>query len=149
MVEDFSQWREELLMLHRQAETSLLIVATLQGIVADIMGVSSASLPACLHLLECVQLVMEDAKKKKRNWQQKLHDMKLMNLLQLRDSLMATASIHMMGVDNYKSCCEESVDQVTPLPLPLSLPHTFVICSSSSSSFYHASYLLYPFVDKQ
>ena len=56
---------------------------------------------------------MEDAKKKKRDWQQLLHDLKLINLLQLRDSLMALASIHLMSVDDYKDSCEEDSDQVT------------------------------------
>ena len=68
----------------------------------------------CVSLSECVQLIMEDAKKKKRDWQQLLHDLKLMNLLQLRDSLMATASIHMMGVNDCKDSCEEARDQVGP-----------------------------------
>ena len=72
-----------------------------------------------LHWSECMQLVIEDAKKKELDWQQTLHDMKLKNLLQLRDSLMATASIHMMGVDNCKTACdEEEGDQVMPFTLP-------------------------------
>ena len=52
---------------------------------------------------------MEDAKKKKKDWQQKLHDLKLKNLLQLRDSLMAMAVIQTMGVGN----CERDGDQVS------------------------------------
>jgi len=75
-------------------------------------------------LLECVQLISEDVKKK-RDWQQKLHDMKLKSLLNLRDSLMAIASIHMMRVDDCKTSCVEDVDQVMNLLLFLvTLPST-------------------------
>ena len=53
-----------------------------------------------LHCIsECVQLVMEDAKKRKSEWEQQLPVMKLTNLLQLRDALMATACIHMMRLE--------------------------------------------------
>lgn len=64
-------------------------------------------------LPECVQFVMENAKKKKRDRQKKLHDMKLKSLLQLRDSLMATASIYRIGVDICKTC-EDAENQVAP-----------------------------------
>jgi len=56
---------------------------------------------------------MEDVKKKEKDKKQKLDDMKLKSLLQLRDSLMATASLYMMGVDNCKASFAEDVDQVT------------------------------------
>ena len=107
-MEDINQWREELESLHQQAETSLLIVDTMSGVFSVTICVCHVLLLVCLCLSECVQLIMEDAKKKKRDWQQLLHDLKLMNLLQLRDSLMATASIHMMRVEDCKAS-----DQVT------------------------------------
>ena len=59
-----------------------------------------------VHLLlstECTSLVMEDAKRRKREWKTKLADMELENLLQLRDALMAHASIHLMESDDCKS----------------------------------------------
>ena len=46
---------------------------------------------------------MEDAKRRKKEWKMKLSDMELTNCLELRDSLMAMASIHLMGVDDCKS----------------------------------------------
>ena len=89
----------------------------------------------CVSLLsECVQLIMDDAKKKKRDWQEKLHDMKLKNLLQLRDSLMATASIYMMVVDDCKAWCEDADEQVTP--------QTIHVCISSSSAVIITSFFL-------
>ena len=78
-----------------------------------VSGWSEYILCYCLCLSECVQFIMEDAKKKKREWQQWVHDMKLRNLLQLRDSLIATASIHLMRVNDYKERSERIVDKVT------------------------------------
>ena len=77
------------------------------------------------YLSECVQLIMEDAKKKKKDRQQQLHDIKLKSLLQLRDSLMAAASIHMMGVDD-KAPCGIANDQVGDSSLFLLLQWPFV-----------------------
>jgi len=129
VVEGYSQKREELAILHQQSETSLVILDTMSGVLADSVDISCARICVCLS--ECVQLIMEDAKKKKRNWQQKLHDMKLKNLLQLRDSLMAAGSIHMMIVDY----CVEDADQVTLCTLLTSL------------SIYPTCYILYLFLD--
>ena len=46
---------------------------------------------------------MEDAKRRKNEWKTKLGDMELTNCLELRDSLMAMASIHLMEVDDSKA----------------------------------------------
>ena len=74
-------------------------------------NVSSPS-PSSSLLPECTTLVMEDAKGKKKEWQQRLADMELQNLLQLRDSLMASACIHLMGVDDCRANCDEASKQV-------------------------------------
>ena len=87
-----NQWREELDTLYKQAETSLLIVDTMSGVFSVSLS-GSCDMFLCLFLSECGQLVMDDAKKKK-----KLHDIKLKNLLQLRDSTMTMAST--IGVEN-------------------------------------------------
>ena len=100
-----NQWREELDTLRQQAETSLLIVDTMSGVLVESVS-GSCDMLLCLCLSECVQLVMDDAKKKK------LDDMKLKNLLQLRDSPMTMASIHTMGLENCKACYEGDGDQV-------------------------------------
>ena len=42
---------------------------------------------------------MEDAMKRKSEWEKQLPMMKLTNLLQLRDALMMTACIHMMRLE--------------------------------------------------
>ena len=65
-----------------------------------------------MSLLECVQLVMEDAKEKKKEWQQKLFDKRLENLFHLRDSLMATGSIYKMEAEDYRDHCEKDGDPV-------------------------------------
>ena len=66
---------------------------------------------------------MEDVKKKKKDWMKKLDDTKLKSLLQLRDSLMATASFYMMGVDDCKASSAEDVDLVTDLLLLFFVPY--------------------------
>lgn len=46
---------------------------------------------------------MKDAKRRKKEWKLKLSDMELTNCLQLRDSLMAMGSIHLMEIDDCKT----------------------------------------------
>ena len=60
-----------------------------------------------------MQLIVEDSKNKKK-W---LMGMLLRSLLQLRDALMATISLHLMGVDECKAICEEAGDQVSLIPV--------------------------------
>ena len=91
-----------------------------------------------MSLLECVQLVMEDAKKKKKEWQQKLYDSKLENLFHLRDSLMATASIYMMEGEDCRDHYEEEDDLVCDY---------FTI--HTSSSFCLTIYTLHAFLYRQ
>ena len=52
---------------------------------------------------EFTSLVMEDSKRRKKEWKIKLADMELTNCLQVRDTLMAMASIHLMETDDCKS----------------------------------------------
>ena len=110
-MEEFRQKREDLNTQCEQSETSLLIVEIMNGVCVCMcvcvcartrMHVCTGSLVShtSLHCIsECVQLVMEDAKKRKSEWEQQLPVMKLTNLLQLRDALMATACIHMMRLE--------------------------------------------------
>ena len=57
-MEDINQWREELETLHQRAETSLLIVDTMSGVLIESEGVglyniSCVSLSVCQSMCSC------------------------------------------------------------------------------------------------
>ena len=56
---------------------------------------------------------MEDAMKRKSEWEQQLPEMKLTNLLQLRDALMAAACIHMMRLEVGDECMNAQLSHMT------------------------------------
>ena len=63
-MENISQWREELKSLHHQAETALLIVDMMSGMLVYYVVLVCHITLSRVSVLECVQLIIEDAKKK-------------------------------------------------------------------------------------
>ena len=82
---------------------------------------------------------MEDAKKNKKEWQQKLYDSKFENLFHLQDSLMATASIYEMEAEDDRDHCEEDGD-----PVCYSFHHPFLVFLQP-----HMIHILHSSLDKQ